>query len=284
MPRVLHISDLHFGRPYLAHAGEALCEIAHNLEVEAIVISGDFTQRAKPAQFAAARVFLERLPAVPRLMIPGNHDVPLYRVLERLRRPHDLYRRYICPVLNPVLELDGVLVVGLDSTFPRGAITNGRLFRGQLDFCREVFSSAPRDVVRVVAAHHHFAQAPDYRRHRIMAKSRRAMECFVDLGVEIILGGHLHRSYIGNSLDFFQGNERDAGIIIVQCGTTTSSRGIGRERGKSSFNVVDMGREAFVVTHYLYSDTRKAFAPLSRHLFPRPGRRLVDNAMGAKEG
>ncbi|MFW6254040.1 MAG: metallophosphoesterase family protein [Chitinivibrionales bacterium] len=280
MPRLLHISDLHFGPPYLPEAGKALCEITPSLGVDAIVVSGDFTQRARRSQFAQAAALLDRLPHVPRLLIPGNHDVPLYRVFERIGRPHDLYRELICADLNPVLKLDGVMLVGLDSTFPRGAITNGRLFRKQLAFCREAFRKASADDVRIVVAHHHFAEAPGYPRHQIMAKSRRAMDCFVELGVEMILGGHLHRSYIGNSLDFFAGNRKDAGIIIVQCGTTTSRRGIGRERGKNTFNVVDVNRKMFVVTHYIYQDTIRRFVPLSRHEFPRPGRPFVDMPFG----
>ncbi|MGD8325142.1 MAG: metallophosphoesterase, partial [Gammaproteobacteria bacterium] len=77
MPRLLHISDLHFGRPYVPEAGEALQRIAPSLELDAIVVTGDISQRAKAREFEAARRFLDRLPSVPMLVIPGNHDVPL---------------------------------------------------------------------------------------------------------------------------------------------------------------------------------------------------------------
>ena len=87
----------------------------------------------------------------------------------------------------------------------------------------------------------------------------------------MILGGHSHRSYIGNSLSFFPGNHRDRGIIIVQCGTTTSSRGRGRERNENTFNVIDVGARTLSVMHYMYFEARREFAPLSQHIFPRPG-------------
>src|SRR4051812_48378566 len=100
MLTLLHISDLHFGPHYLPHVGEALLESASALRPDVIVASGDFTQRATEEQFAAAREFLDRLPPAPRVVCPGNHDVPLYRMWERMTRPHALYRRYIAEELN----------------------------------------------------------------------------------------------------------------------------------------------------------------------------------------
>jgi 3',5'-cyclic AMP phosphodiesterase CpdA len=240
------------------------------------VASGDFTQRAKREQFAQARAFLDQLPSVPRLVVPGNHDVPLYRVVERMLQPLQLYREHLSPELDTVLKLPGAVIVGLDSTAPRRAISNGRLHRHQLEFCQRAFQDAPANAARIVVAHHHFAPAPDYLHDQTMPQARRAMNRFVDLGVEMILGGHLHRSYIGNSLDFYPGNHRDRGIVIVQCGTTTSRRGRGREREKNSFNLIQIGDSVLQITHFLYFDEDRGFAPFSRYAFPRPGRRLAD--------
>ena len=49
--RILHLSDLHFGPPFVAEVGEAMVRIAPHLNADAIVVSGDFTQRAKEEQF-----------------------------------------------------------------------------------------------------------------------------------------------------------------------------------------------------------------------------------------
>lgn len=277
--KILQISDLHFGPPYVSEVGEALCRIAPTLEPDCVVVSGDLTQRAKRSQFEDAGRFLKRLPEVPMLVIPGNHDVPLYRVMERLFRPHALYCEIITPDLQPVLRLEGVIIVGLDSTSPRRTISNGRLHPDQLERCEQIFAEVPDDTVRIVVAHHHFAPGPDYLYDRAMPKARRAIDCFVDEGVEMILGGHLHRSYIGNSLDFFPGNHRDRGIIIVQCGTTTSSRGRGRERDENTFNLIDVGPGTLSVTHYMFFEERGEFAPLSQHIFPRPGRPFDASAL-----
>lgn len=272
MLRILQISDLHFGPPYVREAGEALQRTAPSLEPDVIVVSGDLSQRAKRDQFEEARRFLDRLPNVPMLVIPGNHDVPLYRVAERFFKPRHLYCELITPDLNPVLALDGVILVGLDSTAPHRSIANGRVHRGQLERCEKIFAEAPPEAVRIVVAHHHFVPGPGYLRDRNMPKARRAINSFVDQGVEMILGGHLHHSYIGNSLDFFPGNHRDRGIIIVQCGTTTSRRGRGRERNENTFNIIEVGPQMLTVTNHMYLEARKEFAPLSQHIFPRPGR------------
>lgn len=92
--------------------GEAVLRIAPKLNPEAVIISGDLTQRAKRSQFEAAKVFLGRLPPVPQLVIPGNHDVPLYRIYERMVNPHGLYCEIISPDLNPVLKIKDAVIAG----------------------------------------------------------------------------------------------------------------------------------------------------------------------------
>ena len=266
---LLQISDLHFGPPYVEKVGEAVIRIAPELNADAVIVSGDLTQRAKREQFEAAKEFLSRLPDVPRLVIPGNHDVPLYSVFERMVDPHRLYREIISSDLNPVLRVKEAVIVGVDSTAPRTAISNGRITQLQLDECRKVFENTPQDAIRIVVAHHHFAPAPDYLRDTMMQKAKRAMQLFDELHIEMILGGHLHRAYVGNSLDFYPGTHRDRGIIIAQCGTSTSRRGRGREREKNSLNLIELGKRTITIKHYMYFHEIDGFALLSQHTFHR---------------
>jgi 3',5'-cyclic AMP phosphodiesterase CpdA len=279
MLTVLQISDLHFGPPYLPEVGEAVLRIAPRLKPDVIVVSGDLTQRAKPEQFAAARDFLARLPDVPRVVVPGNHDVPLYRVVERFTDPLGQYRRYFPEQTDRVWRSDGAVVVALDSTSPYRTITNGRVHKDQLEFCERAFRDAPARAARIVVAHHHFVPAPDYEIDRAMPKAKRALGQFLDLGVDLILGGHLHRAYIGNTLDVYAGRHRERGIIVVQCGTTTSRRGRGREREKNSLNLIKVGEEMLRVTHYMYFGEVGEFAPLSRHIFARHGWPFTEGAL-----
>jgi 3',5'-cyclic AMP phosphodiesterase CpdA len=270
MLTILHVSDLHFGPAYLPHVGEAVLRAAEELGPDLIVASGDFTQRAKKAQFADARSFLDKLPNVPKVVTPGNHDVPLYRAFERVFQPYANYQQYISEELDSVLATEEAVIVSINTTSPLLAITNGRIDRWQIEFAAQAFRAAPASAARIVVAHHHFAPAPDYDdRNDVMWRAREALDCFNELGVELILGGHLHRAYIGNSLDIYRSKTPSAGIIVVQSGTTTSRRGRAREREKNSFNLVQIGPEVILITHYMYFDQLSGFAPISRHTFPR---------------
>ncbi|TWT33497.1 3',5'-cyclic adenosine monophosphate phosphodiesterase CpdA [Posidoniimonas corsicana] len=275
MLTLMQISDLHFGPHYLPKVGEATLRAAHDLRPGVLVVSGDFTQRAKPVEYQAARRFLDDLPAAPQVVTPGNHDVPLYRVWERLTEPYKHYRHYISEELDSVLRVEGACVVSLNSAAPYHAITNGRIRNHQLDYCAEQFQRAGDGELRVVVAHHHFAPAPDYEQTDVMPRAKRAMDRFESVGVDLIMGGHLHRAYIGNSLDIYPGSRRQRGVIICQSGTTTSRRGRAREREKNSFNLVEVSDRSITITHWMYFSDTDGFEPISTHRFPRwPNRNL----------
>ena len=102
-----------------------------------------------------------------------------------------------------------------------------------------------------------------------MPKAKRALDAFTRLRVDLILGGHLHRAYIGNSLDVHPGADRARGVVIVQSGTTTSARGRAREHQKNSFNVIRIGARALEITHHMLFAETGRFEPFSVHAFPR---------------
>jgi 3',5'-cyclic AMP phosphodiesterase CpdA len=272
MLTILHVSDLHFGPPFHPVVGEALLRMMDQIEPDVIVASGDFTQRAKEEQFREARAYLDRFPAVPLVVTPGNHDVPLYRVKERLLEPYRHYRRYISEELDTVTRVDGAVIVALNSTAPRMAITNGRVHARQLQFAAEAFEGTPPEMLRMVVSHHHFAPPPDFEGAKAMPKAKRALDAFTAARVDVILGGHLHRAYIGNSLDVYSGRDREHGIVIAQSGTSTSRRGRAREREKNSFNVLRVDQRTIRVTHFMYFDDADGFMSTSRHIFYRGGR------------
>jgi 3',5'-cyclic AMP phosphodiesterase CpdA len=275
---LFHISDLHFGPMYHPEVGARALEFAHHLEPDVIVASGDFTQRARTEQFRDARAYLDRLPAVPLIVTPGNHDVPLYRVHERIINPFARYREYISEELDSVTAVPGAVFVSLNSTSPHRAIVNGRIGRRQLEFARGAFQESDPEAIRVIVSHHHFAPPPDFEGGQVMPRAKRALDRFAECGVDLILGGHMHRAYVGNSLDLYAGEHRDRGIIIAQSGTTTSRRGRAREREKNTFNVVRLDSEIIRITHYMYFDDAGRFLPTSRHLFYRGGRQHPERA------
>ena len=108
MRKIAHISDLHFGAADELVA-ERLIECVASLDPHLVICSGDLTQRARTTQFAAARAFLDRLPQ-PQLVIPGNHDVPLYNVYDRFVNPLEKYERIVTDELEPFISDDEVAV------------------------------------------------------------------------------------------------------------------------------------------------------------------------------
>lgn len=269
MLSILHGSDLHFGKPYDDRAGEAFLEAAHEASPDLIVLSGDFTQRAKVREYRRASEYLELLPDVPTVVTPGNHDVPLYRIFERLFHPLRNYREWISDELNSVTRVKNAVVVSLDSTAPHRAIVNGRLGMDQLDFAARAFGEAPGDATRILVMHHHLAPARDFESDRPLPGSGDILDALEGMKVELILSGHLHRAFIGNSLDIYAGADPDHGIVIVHSGTTTSRRGRARERAKNSFNLVRISDDFLEITHQMYFDDAEGFAPFSVHAFPR---------------
>ncbi len=278
MIRILHASDVHFGAPYLPEAGEAFQEAAHALDPDAIVVSGDFTQRAKVQEYQAARAYLDRLPDVPLVVTPGNHDVPLYRIWERIAAPFRNYRDHIHPDLDVVTRIEGVTIVSLNSAAPHTAIVNGRISRGQLEFAEAAFAQSPADDARIVVLHHHLSPAPDYEPDRPLPGAPRILDTLEDMGVEIVMAGHLHRAYIGNSMDVRPRPGSHKGVLIVHSGTTSSRRGRAREKGRQTFNLVLLGKEVTEVHHYMFFPDRGRFEVLGLHAFPRGAARFFTGA------
>lgn len=268
MRTILHISDVHFGPPHLPRVAEGVHELAAKARPDLVVVSGDLTQRAKPAQFRAARGFVDRFEA-PTLVVPGNHDVPMYRAWERLLDPFGAYRRHFSSELEPVFRDDELLVVGVNTAF-QWTIDHGRVTRRHLDQAVERFRAEGEERAKVLVAHHHFIPPPRFERQRVLRNADRAIEVFSGVGVDLILSGHKHQSYIANSEEFYPSGRPP--VVIVHSGTTTSSRGRGAEKAKNTCNWVRVERESITVSHLLWDPSLERFTEHSRHWYPRQER------------
>jgi 3',5'-cyclic AMP phosphodiesterase CpdA len=249
---LVHMSDLHFGRvderllqPLIAAVGR----IAPDLTV----VSGDLTQRARTQQFKQARAFLDALPA-PRLVVPGNHDVPLDNVLARMLRPLDKYRRYVSEDLEPFFGDDEIAVVGINSARSL-TIKSGRINRWQLEQVRARLAHLPDTVTRIVVTHHpvdlpHGAAASD-----LLGRARLAMETFADCRVDLLLSGHLHHGDIGNTATRYRIEGYSA--LVIHAGTATSTR---RRRELNSFNVVRVDGPEVDVERWVWDAAGGAFS------------------------
>src|SRR5438477_1801758 len=95
MRTIAHISDLHFGSHDTAIA-RCLLESIGDAKPDLVVLSGDLTQRARHSEFVQARHFVEQIEQ-PVLIVPGNHDIPLYNLLHRFLSPLEKFRHHMAP-------------------------------------------------------------------------------------------------------------------------------------------------------------------------------------------
>lgn len=269
MIKLVHASDVHFGKLHDAEALTAFHAFLSRTEPDLLVLSGDFTQRAKIEEYEAARDFLRGLAPLPVVVTPGNHDVPLYRVIERLFRPLRNYQDYISRELDTVTKIPGATVVSVNSTAPHRAIVNGHITDAQLRFASDAFQDAPPDAVRILVTHHNLLRAPDYEPEQILPGHQRFLTAFARMDVDLILGGHLHRGYVGSSLDAFPQRVASRSIVIAHTGTTASRRGRGRERGRNSLNLIRISGEEIVILPHILLRGEGNFHPAGTHSFPR---------------
>src|SRR4249919_3398513 len=243
MTRIVHLSDLHFG----AHDEELVEAVdwqVDRLKPDLVVVSGDFTQRARTDQFSQACEFLEgmRDRGHEVLGVPGNHDVPLYDVLRRFLSPLARYRRFIDESLCPFVELPGVAVLGIN-TARSLTFKDGRINRDQVDFIRQTFARTPSEAFRIIVTHHPlFALEVGGELERAIGRQEMALDAVEESGVDMVLAGHAHHA---SSLDAGDIVTRAGGVLIVQAGTATSTRVREQEQ---SFNTIDIGEEKVTIT------------------------------------
>lgn len=266
---ILHGSDLQVGKPYRPPVAEAFLVLARTLEPDLVVVSGDLTQRAKAAEFRIVRAFLDALPeGMPVVVTPGNHDVPVYRLWERVLDPYRNWRRFVAPELDTVLRMDGATVVALNSSAPRRTLVAGRIDAPQVAFARAAFGDAPPGDARILVIHHHFVPTPDEEGGSPLPNARALLAAFEEMEVDLVLGGHVHQTHITTSRALVEGD--GPGIPLVACGTTASSRGRGIEVGHNTLAVIRLEGDVIEVVPYRLDIDAARFLEGETRAFPRP--------------
>jgi 3',5'-cyclic AMP phosphodiesterase CpdA len=265
MRKIAHISDLHFGAADELVA-DRLIECVTSLEPDLVVCSGDLTQRARTSQFEAARAFLDKLPQ-PQLIIPGNHDVPLYNVYDRFVNPLEKYEKIITSELEPFISDDEIAVAGIN-TARSLTIKGGRISREQVERLRERMSQLPDRVLKVIVTHHPFDVPDGEDEDDIVGRAKEALPMITGSGADVFLAGHLHKSHIGNSARRYRLKDGYSALII-QAGTAISHRERGEE---NSFNLMEFDHPMLTIHKYSCPIRSEPFRLAATDRFTHTGR------------
>ena len=257
---IAQISDIHLGADVEEVAQALLVDLTEQAPT-VTVVSGDLTMRARSRQFAQARAYLQRLPQ-PVLVVPGNHDVPLYNVARRFTSPFSRYQRYVSAELDPMLAVPGAVLLGLNS-MPHWRWKAGHISSRQADLVRSALGNAPDDAVRVVVTHHPVLP------HELSGLFGRKglVAAAADAGVELLLAGHTHDPQVARVELVSATTARPA--LSVVAGTAVSER----TRGSlNSYHLIECHHLALVVRERQWTGrdwVEGMRVEYQRHLGPR---------------
>lgn len=255
MTRIAHLSDLHFGF-HRAALAEPLLDRVNRAGADLVVVTGDVTHRGRRGQYDQAAAFLSRIRA-PLMVVPGNHDVPLYNLAVRYLAPYAGFRRATGQDPRPVRQAGGARVLGLNSVDPF-AVQRGILRRGEVG--RLVGELDPL-AMNIVALHHpleHLAQVDkDLARHapEALARLERA-------GAQIVLSGHLHVWATDAMLE----QTAHPGVLQIQAGTALCGR---RSDRQNEFAVLQIDGPMLTIERHIAPMDEPGFRPPEYERFSR---------------
>jgi len=183
-----------------------------------VIASGDITQRARRSQFRAARDFFSKI-ATPKIIIPGNHDIPLFNLALRLLAPYANFSSVFGKDLQPEFISNDIFAIGVNTTRPQRHI-DGEISTDQIRYVCERLACARAGQLKIIVTHQpvHVISLND--EINLLHGCDKAIEAWSKAGANLILGGHIHLPYVSAL------HEESAAqpVWAVQAGTALSSR------------------------------------------------------------
>lgn len=193
---LFHVSDIHFGvEDREAHRWFA--DAVARERPDAVVCTGDITQRATKRQYAQANEWLAGL-GVPLTVEPGNHDMPYYNLVERFRTP---FKRFdaLAKAVNAELEFADLAIVPLRTTvraqrrFPwSDGVVKKKALAATL---AELERMADDGRYKIVACHHPLMAGPPGSPHNPTIGGDEAFAALARAGADVVLSGHVHDAF-----------------------------------------------------------------------------------------
>ncbi|CAN5128834.1 metallophosphoesterase [soil metagenome] len=265
MRRIAHLSDVHFGTedPVVT---ALVVEAVNRSKPDVVVVSGDLTQRARKKEFIAARRFLDLLPQ-PQIVVPGNHDVPLYNLYDRFFRRLDKFQKYITADLTPTF-VDGELAIIGVNTARSMVIKGGRINEEQVEFIRSKLCMLDERALKVVVTHHPFDLPENSHHTDVVGRAEDAMPRIAECGGNVFLSGHLHVGHIETTAKRYK-LENGRIALVIQAGTATSAR---VRNEPHSFNIIDFEHPMLRIERLECRDLGKGFVAAEERNYIQSGR------------
>ena len=251
--RVALLSDLHIGMHHKRSVQPMLDAIA-DAQPEHLIVAGDLVQRARRHLFAEAEAILDQT-GLPWLCVPGNHDIPLLNLPARLTVPFHAYEASVPGPREPFLDLPGLRVIGVNSTFPY-RWRNGRITSAQLSRVKRLVNDGPTLVVQ----HHPLSLLPGETKE-LMLNADAAIAAYEKAGVDLVVTGHLHKFNVQTSA---------SGMTQIHAGSALCNRS---EDPPNEIALLDVAPEGFQLTRLIASESGAEFmadAPISLPRRTRP--------------
>ena len=273
MTRILHVSDLHFGRPAVPLQIDAIEQLIQDERFDVVAVSGDVSQRARAGEFQRAAAFLRDARKVSEtIVVPGNHDVRWWQAPMGFGDPASVYqdyRAFIDPDIEPVLDVPGARLVGLNTShgITRRTLTwnmrdlsvMGDVTRAQLEQLRTRLDAAPDGAAKVVVMHHNPVRGELSQRHGLK-HTKKVLGAFAEMNVDLVLCGHDHQE----AIHFVEHTKK--GTVISTAGTISSRSRGGRP---SSVNSIDVSDEELHIVTWIWEPTARRFGPGPVKVFAR---------------
>jgi 3',5'-cyclic AMP phosphodiesterase CpdA len=230
-----------------------------------VVVSGDFTQRARIDEFEQAAAFLKSLEH-PHIVIPGNHDIrPIYSPISRIADPYDRYKKYINETLEPGF-IDDEIAIASVNTVRAHAIKDGRVNSTQIEKLAQWFERIDEKKVKIVITHHPFDLPQEWGEHKLARKAKMAIHRLAKSGIDMYLSGHYHHSSVAHTADRYDIENYSA--VAIQAGTVS----IRQRKEVQSFNLIFIEHPVVRIDTYLYNVNKRAFDHFRSKVFTQTGK------------